>query len=260
MSVTTLENIANSMALRKGEDEQNKLRYLMFARDGVRELSINVDRPLSSIELEFEDDMTVILPDDYVGHSKIGICICGHIVELDEDNRLCVGFKKDDFCDTEGNEIAPETIFQDTCECISGHGEFPDYYENQYDWGNIYRNGAAQSYPSVPAHRSIGCYRRKGNRLYFDSICPKNATIVMEYYSNGLSITDITYIDDVIAPAVISYIRWQNELEKRGNFVNQYQAEYERQYRLFKNYKMRSPIADLYKAVRRNRYQGKISR
>lgn len=258
--ITTLERIAEEYALLKNEGEQNKLRYLLFARNAIRELNVHIVRNLLSKKLDIEDNMSALLPDDFSGLKKIGLCINGYIIELDRNGKICID-DDIDICDANGDKMPKCEVFN----CITAHlteiNALPKFYDiDTYTWDNIYYNNMYCNHQSVPAHISFGGYKIKGHRIYFDSICPKNSTVVIEYYSNGISISDNTYIEDDLKMAVISYIRWQNELEKGGRNVMLYRDEYMRQAVMLRNKTLREPLSELFKSIRRNISVGSLRR
>ena len=259
--ITTLERIAEEMALLKGEGEQHKIKYLMYARNGVTELNVHILRNKISVKIDIKDNMCAVLPDDFTKLIKIGLCINNHIIELDRDKSICTNDKDIDFCKEDGSIMSKDEVFNCVTCSITEKENIPKFYNvGTYIWDNIYYNNSYCSHKSVPAHISFGGYNIKGNKIYFDSICPDSSKLVLEYYSNGISISDTTYIEDDLKMALISYIRWQNELDKGGRNVSLFEKEYNRQAILLNNKTLREPLNELYKSIRKNVSVGYIRR
>jgi hypothetical protein len=255
-----LIKIAAEYAILKGEGEQNKLRYLQYARNAVRELNITIVDNIKSVMLDLDNQNSALLPDDYLKYSKIGVCVCGHIIELDRDETLCKYEKADSFCKPCGTEYTPEEVVETNCACAC-NGEPMPFLSATYEWDYIDKNGEWSAHYATPAHTRIGVFKIVGNRIYIDSICDKDTgKVVLEYKSTGVSMTDATNVSDELVPAITAYIRYHNELDKKGNMVNVYREEYRRQYNIYRNFKIRVTLRALVQNHREKVYQARIPR
>jgi len=257
---TTLVKIAAEYAILKNEGEQNKLRYLQYARNAVRELSITIVDNIKSVMLDLDNQNSALLPDDYLKYSKVGVCICGHIIEFDRDETLCKYEKADSFCKPCGTPYTAEEMVTANCGCACNGEELP-FLTSKYKWESIYNDGEWSAYYATPAHTRAGVFKIVGNRIYIDSLCDKHTgKVVLEYKSTGVSMSDGTTVSDELVAAIIAYIRYHNELDKKGNMVNVYREEYRRQYNIYKNFKIRVPLRDLVRNHREKVYQARIPR
>lgn len=258
---STLSRIAAEYAILKNEGEQNKVRYLQYARNAVRELSITIVDNIKSVMLDLDEQNSAILPDDYLKYSKVGVCICGHIIEFDRDETLCKYEKPDNFCKPCGTTVTAQEQVETNCQCACD-GQSLAYSTNNYQWNNIYYNGYWKAYYAIPAHTRVGVFKIVGNRIYLNSVCGDRhiSKVVLEYKSTGINMDDRTTVPDELIPAITAYIRYHNELDKKGNMVGIYREEYRRQYNIYKNFKIKVTLRELVRNHREKVYQSRIGR
>lgn len=259
---TTLEHIAQEFALRKNEGEQNKLRYLMYAKLGLRELNVTVLENVKSVMINLDSLNSGLVPDDFMKVYKLGYCVNGRIIELDRDSSLCINEPEVEYCEDSDNEeaaiVTDECRIANDCQCLLG-GIDLNWYGGAGIWGNIYYNGVRFSYPSYPAYVSKGFYNIKENRIYVSSVC-SGGQLVLEYKSNGVVAGELTYLPEELAAPIVAYIRYYNELDKGGRNAAIYYEEYRRQYSIYKNYKIRIYLKDAVKSRRKNVSQANLGR
>ncbi|MFN8296814.1 MAG: hypothetical protein U0T69_11500 [Chitinophagales bacterium] len=257
---STLNKIASEYAILENEGEQNKLRYLQYARNAVRELSITLVDNIKSVMLDLDDQNSALLPDDYLRYSKVGICIHGHIIEFDRDESLCKYEKADDFCKPCGTKVTAAEQVETNCACACSGEELP-FLTSTYLWNNIYYNGQWSAHYAVPAHKKVGVFKIVNNRIYIDSLCDKySGKVVLEYKSTGVNMTDTTYVPDELIPAITAYIRYHNELDKKGNMALAYKEEYRRQFNIYKNFKIKVSLKQIVNTHRQKVFQAHIPR
>ena len=100
MSSITLHRIAKEIAIAKRDNgDINLPEYILHGRDCIAELNLRGFIPTQSVELDIDrGSHSAKLPSDYLKYTKVGICVCNRIIELDYDETLCVHEPVETFC------------------------------------------------------------------------------------------------------------------------------------------------------------------
>lgn len=260
---TTLEHIAQEFALRKNEGEQNKLRYLMYAKAGLRQLKLTIEQNIKSVMIDLDELNSLVLPDDFMKVYKLGYCVNGRILELDRDDSIyvCPPSENVNYCtdDDQEEEVSDECRITNDCELLCAGQDLP-WYGSVGSWDNIYYHGVRSSYPSYPAYVSKGFYTIKNNRIYVNGCC-SGGQLVLEYDSTGKSIGEISLIPEELTDYILADIRYNIELDKpQSTKLAAAKDERRIQYNIYKNYKIRIYLKDAVKSRRKTISQANIGR
>jgi hypothetical protein len=251
--MTTLQDIARELAIKYDTlGNSNEPKFLLFGRDAIRELNLANTLNIKSVLLDIDpSNMTVVLPDDYVTYTKVGLLVGNRILELDYDSRIYPKEKEIDLCD---DGLTPENRFKRDCDCLCSGGALP--YRFHYLW---YYRGRGQTLftdYAVPVYYGTKFFRIHNGIIYLDSICPiEQSQIVLEYKTTGVSNGGETPVPDLFRAAVSAYIEWKAALTKGANNVLILHQEYKRQFKLVERIKRSSTLLEILRAVRSSKGQ-----
>ncbi|MCB0744891.1 MAG: hypothetical protein KDC67_13365 [Ignavibacteriae bacterium] len=261
--MTTIGDIANEYAIRKGETDRSKqLRYILLGRDAVRELKLTATNEPVSVILDIDaDSLSCKLPDDYLSWYAVGVACGNRVINLDYDRTLNISTPQiETFCDDSDEESIAR--FQSDCSCMFD-GSFPDYYTGIRDYDNVISNGqfVGRMYGVNGNYKKIGFFKidGKGRIIHFNSLISSQLKAVLTYRSTGIDNYATNYVSDDVKPAIVAYMRYHDLMDSGKNAAAAYE-EYKRQYRTYKNTQYKVPLNKIMKAFQENSFQGKIRR
>jgi len=163
MEALTLHKIAKEISLSRQDKSDIYIpNYILFGREAISEMNTRGFVPIQSVALDIDPNTnSATLPPDYLGYVRVGICVCGRIIELDYDKTLCVREPVDNFCCAE-EEVSK---FEEDCKCLSNNC-IPDGYSNYYMWNNIYYRDSNRH--SILSYPSSALYEKEGGICYED--------------------------------------------------------------------------------------------
>lgn len=248
MAGITLHTIAKEVSL-LGNDKSdiNIPKYILIGKEAISELNTRGFMPIKNVALDIDGSTnSAKLPDDYLKYTKVGICICGRILELDYDSTICIREKKDNFCKEDTNI---QSLSND-CGCLENERIPTEYGTTHYNWSNVCHNGTyLNPIYTIPAYKSTGYFKIQNGRIYLNSVCA-NGTVVMQYKSTGESEVGQTEIPLELKEVVKSYITWKNafyEKNTRIGIVQLYEMEYKRKKDLLAKESVLKSVLDMLK-------------
>lgn len=130
------------------------------------------------------------LPDDFIDYYKIGICMCGYIINLDANDLICLAPPKLDCC---GEALAEQmNSIVGACESNgTGQYAFPAAfsYDQTWDYFPYFKNG---QFVAGMYGRGEGGYRAgyridfENRRIVFDKYLTHDE-VILEYKSEGIN-------------------------------------------------------------------------
>jgi len=260
MEALTLHKIAKEISLSRQDKSDIYIpNYILFGREAISEMNTRGFVPIQSVALDIDPNTnSATLPPDYLGYVRVGICVCGRIIELDYDKTLCVREPVDNFCCAE-EEVSK---FEEDCKCLSNNC-IPDGYSNYYMWNNIYYRGTMlDPIYTLPAYRSKGFFKISNGRIYFNSVCA-NGQVILQYKSTGVSDSGQTEIPYNLKDVIKYYIVWKNAFFDNNTplaKVAMYKEEYNRKKDLITLQEVLVGITDMLKVQMEQIYQANLSR
>lgn len=215
---TMASNISAGMGDSTGKYEFTIGRHLL---SGWREMNLflNQDFSVKSCVLEF--DNIIVLPEDFVYETKVGILHNGHLAVLSLDKSV----KAEPLNQTQSEERVRE-IFA---------GE---YSGTMFPFYNAFRNGnfLGELYGWGRGVHCAGYYNidKKTGEIQIGSLVPKGAEIVVEYKSDGIS--DGLKLVPTEVEMALSYWAKARFYEEKGNLqlASWNEVRYEQHYNKLK--------------------------
>lgn len=174
-ALVSIKTIASSLSAGVG-DSTGKYEFT-FGRhllSGWRELNLYLNQEFSVKSCVLEFDNTIILPEDFVYETKVGILRNGYLAVLSLDKSI-------------RKQTLNQRQSQEQVECIFA-GE---YSGDVYPFYNAFRNGnyLGELYGWGRGVHCAGYYNidKKTGEIYLGSLVPEGAEIVIEYKSDGIS-------------------------------------------------------------------------
>lgn len=224
-STKNLDYICHSvMADLQESTTKNYSRYLKWAIDCFRELTLFVFPCIKTKYLSVSDTLTVPFPDDYIDYTAIGINIGGRLWTLTLNPDLVPG-KLDD-CD----------LPIDVATARPDLGAIYPYY---YFFSGAFRNGqyVGEQYSIGGGWNRKGYFNvdRERKQFQFSSLVPQTE-IVLEYHSTGISCDGTVEIPYESISAFLAFIHWkrtEHDQELKRKSINGWLAACATQKRLW---------------------------
>lgn len=208
MSLVPIDKVVRDACRTMGDTSYSKyMQVIQFANAAYRELSLYVIPNIETLTVKTETlscgpTKAVLLPEDFVYETKIGICRNGRIAVLTINEDMCVdGAETFDHCDCPCEEDK-EQVENILCGCEGSY--------SQYTFYNGVRNGAmGEFYGMGLGHNINGYYRidKKKNVLYLNGL-HGDEEIIIEYKSNGVG-SGAELIPTEAENCIQEYIFWQ---------------------------------------------------
>lgn len=213
-NIVTLQQIVFSMLNEMGiYSKENYLRYCQLAIDGVSDLYMHSAPAPEVVYLTSTSNGIVDLPQDFRDYYKIGIRRNGQIWTLTRNDRLLL--PRTEAC----GEVSAEEVYDDHAITAdeSTTGSTMVYYTPHFCEGNY----VSTLYGAIGGINS-GYFRidYERNQLILSNTAP-GTTIIIEYRSSGVSMSQATLVPADARPYVVAYIHW-----KRTQFDNLLSASF----------------------------------
>ena len=199
----TLDEVIRSLIIETGKSSENDYqRFIQLGVQGLKELNFDILKNIKSVKLNVDSSLSVSLPADYVGYTKIGI--------HKDDNRVHVlGLDNKRYLGTDA-----ATNIESTSD---------DYYIFR---NFMFKGVEGEMYGIGGGNNGNGLYKedRNNNRILFKSLA-QGDQIVLEYISDGITGLDGDEIKvhPYAEEALRSYIFWKSVQRKRG--IPQFEKE-----------------------------------
>lgn len=215
---TIASNISAGMGDSTGKYEFTISRHLL---SGWREMNLFLNQDFSVKTAILEFDNVIEMPCDFVYETKVGILHNGHLAVLSLDRNV----KAEPLNQTQSEERL-NSIF---CGQYSG---------DMYPFYNCFRNGnfLGELYGFGRGVHCAGYYNidKKAGEIQIGSLVPKDAEIVIEYKSDGIS-DGLKLVPSEVEMALSYWAKARFYEEKEKLTLAQYNnAEYERHYNKLK--------------------------
>lgn len=111
MTQETLDKIVREYLIEAGYSTDHKyFRFLQIAISALREMNLDVSGVPKELHLDIDKTTnSVPLPDDFITHTKIGVCYNGYIHSIGFNNNICLPSNYDS-CNTTNDENESEDI------------------------------------------------------------------------------------------------------------------------------------------------------
>lgn len=225
--VTLKDVVNNFMAMYVGADKilDNVDRYnvIFHAKRAIQELNYDTASSIKSLEVVVDEDLRVILPEDYVNYVRISVEQDGVLFKLSENSTINYAkrYQQSDtgafLFDINGNLIEEESEL----DRIRKSGEYgvytgPGYWYGRYgyfydgDWYFGYKFGGLYGVDASEANNNPKFVVNKDSGVINFSSGMAGKIIVLEYISDGLASSDPSNIKvhKFAEEFVYSYIKW----------------------------------------------------
>lgn len=181
--ILSLDKFVRKMLVKMARTQDDYLRYLMIAQDGLRHLFMHKLGYITNTRLTVDTDTnTADFPADYVGYVSLSVPDDGRMWTLTRDDSL----------------IATTTTVDESETLDFNYGEGVDLDEELIPLGYGARGGFSDTYFSVDL---------KQRRFIIAGIIP--AFIILRYVSSGINTDAETYIPLEAEESLESYVRWK---------------------------------------------------
>lgn len=218
-------------------------QYLHWALEAHKDWHLDQAKEVKTVELDLTSYKAVILPDDYVDWTKIGIR-CGNTILTfthDENMPFAKDQDEDNIIDVDKNCLNFDVSNLSVVESSgTGLNPFGYYYYNLLnakgqDYGKIYGLEAKDNY--------LGYFRinKEREEIQFRSSVTNLKTIYLEYIGNGYTPCGESFVNPYASKMIKLYVHWmRKEYSKTSaswevvRAEKNYWQEFEKvQYRLF---------------------------
>jgi len=231
MQWQTLDNIVNSVLLRRKYPVHWYIDFLKYGADGLRELHFDVLLVICSAKLPVTSYKAVILPCNYVDWVSIGIAAGQYVHPMTSESNMN---RLNNFNEA-GEKVPYEDVFPDG-NMISS---FDLNIADRTIWGE-HEGGIFNHNPGkVGANFSI---IRERNELQLDPDFPYSE-IIMDYIDDGQGCDAASKIHPYAQATIEAYIIWQMKANNRGyqpHEVAESADQYDKQQRV-----LRARLSDL---------------
>lgn len=207
MVTVTLDEVIRKTLNKQGLPLHYYIKYLVIARDGLKELNFSILPCEKTVELTLDSNKEAALPNDFVGEVAVYKSEGDKLVELPH-NSLISSF----------NNAQPFEVV----DPIYSTGESIPLYADEFrsDVGRQF----GHIYPRVDGYRII----TELNKIRIDNTSELEK-VYLKYVTMPQRIANKTLIHPFIEPAVVAYINWQvahyasdrDMMVKRQEFYNQ---------------------------------------
>lgn len=241
MQFETLDHVVCSSLASRGYTEHWYAQFLHYACNCLRQLEFDVLRNIKSSRITVSATNTAALPSDFVDYVKVGTEYGIFLTLMPEDDSFMrLAYLNDD--DAEEN------------------------YPNVQDTGgDYYSDLIAENSNSHGEHVGRKWGHRQEFTTSFKLIRERNLIvlhpsfeadeIILEYISDGLTLSETNSVHVYALPTIEAYIMWQQALHNRSHGLGE-RAELERIYynELRKLRARMNPdtVMDIYKSLRQN--------
>jgi hypothetical protein len=207
MVTITLDEVIRKTLNKSGLPLHYYIKYLVIARDGLKELNFSILPSENTEELVLDANNEAALPNDFVGEVAVYKSEGDKLIELPH-NHLISSF----------NNTQPF----DVVDPIFSTGESIPLYADEFrsDVGRQF----GHVYPRIDGYRII----TELNKIRVDNTSELEK-VYLKYVTLPQKVNNKTLIHPFIEPAIVAYINWQvaeyasdrNTLVKRNEFYNQ---------------------------------------
>jgi hypothetical protein len=194
----TLDQVVREYIIETDSAEQKYFKFLQLGISGLRELNMDISGMPKVVELEINSDTdTVVLPQDFIDYTFIGVCGAnGTLQSLGLNNKTCLPVGKND-C---GSYVANKNKFPQGSGTTS---------VSSASWSDHYRNGqlVGKFYGLGGGNNSIGEYKiNKAQGTILIGANSNISTIVLEYIADVESVDGDFIVHPYLIEAIKAYI------------------------------------------------------
>jgi hypothetical protein len=228
MVTITLDEVIRKTLSKTGLPLHYYIKYLIIARDGLKELNFAILPSATTTKLTLDSKMEATLPNDFVGEVAVYKAEGDKMIELPHNYAV--------------SSYNSATAF-DVVESVSSTGSiFPLYADHfRSDVGRQF----GQVFPRVNGYRIIP----EINKIRIDNTSDLTE-VYIKYVTLPQLVNNKTLIHPFIEPAIVAYINWQVAQYAGTNDMAFKKNEYYNQRRLAKSNLSRINIADILSSFR----------
>lgn len=245
MKTYTLDNLVRQTLASRGYPIHWYIQFLHYGVQAVRELNFDVLQSVKSVRLPVNSYKAVTLPCDFVDYIRVGTEIGQYVLpwaERDGMNRL-------NKFDTNGNKIPYGDI-------EATNGLLPNNWEGF--WYTNYINDKGEHlgriFNNKPSFRNSFVLLRERGEMQLDTDVD-NSEIVLDYITDGTSVTSVNAVHPYASAAIEAYIVWKMKDHSRAFNLSERQLakdEYYNQQRILRARMNNMDIQDIERSLGRN--------
>lgn len=223
----TLDEVVRKTLHKSGLPLHYYIKYLVFARDGLKEMQLSILPSEQTVELTLDANSEVTLPADFVGEVALYRAEGDKLIELPH-NYLISSFDGAPF---------------DVIDPVFSSGESIPLYTDEFrsdvgrQFGHIFPR--LNGYRVIPELNKI----RIDNGTELDKVYLKYVTMPVKVGNKSL-------IHPFIEPAIVAYINWQVAFYAESRDVMMKKAEYYQQRKISKSAFRPLTITDILSSFR----------
>jgi hypothetical protein len=190
-----LDEVVREYLIESGYSTEHKYaRFLQIAISGLRELNMDASGVAKAVELTFDSTTSsVAIPDDFITHTKIGICCGGHIQYMGFNNNICLPSDYSSCATTTTNNGS---------DSLAIVGDFGTKTRNSEEMGRSYGLGGGYSFAEYKFDYPNGLILIKSHLLI--------DTVYMEYIADPSLVNGDYMIHPYDTEAIKAFIYWKD--------------------------------------------------
>lgn len=206
MTLYTLDKVVRSALADKQYPMHFYLQFLTYGVDALRELNMDVMQDVKSVRLPINSYNAAFLPNDYVDYTRVGNEMGQYISPWGEKKE---SFNRLNKFDSQGNKV-------DYGDVEAENGILPNNWEGF--WYSSYVNDKGEHLGRIfnnrPGYRESFVILRERGEIQLDTSYT-GTEIVMDYISDGTSLTASNSIHPYAISTIKAYIFWKQKSHGR---------------------------------------------
>ena len=238
-SLISLDRIVKNLLLVRRYPFQYYLDFLVYARNGMREIAFDEKILCPKYKLLPVTDYRITLPDDYQDYIRVSVRVNQYIVPLAEDDALQLVPNYDSNFDVQPYSQGVATSANSSLDYLGGYGyAFPFWFvTNWNNWGeNTGRQFGGTNYVDNFKVDKIHNQIKINEDLSVTEV-------LLEYISDGSDPDSASHIDSYAQAAIEAYAMWQFKENNRTYGTGD--AEMARQIYINERQKLRARLSNL---------------
>lgn len=248
MITASLDGIVRDVIMRRGYTFHKYIRFLVYAKNCLRELTFDDLKVYNTIILPTTDYNAVELPSDYQDYVRVA-AMSGQklkpLVETDKLNPLVA--RTADFSATTYAAAGSDSNTNPTL-----YTYFYPFYWNTVTWNNFGEFTGRMYGMGAGSQPDVFAVFRERNQIQLSELLSVDS-IVLEYISDGMNSDAATRIDPYAIETIAAYIIWQHKEHTRTYSINE--AELAKQEYISQRMILRARKSDLTTEVLKRRFQ-----
>ena len=239
MTFTSLDAIVRDFIMRRGYTIHDWIRFMVYAKNCLRELSFDDLKCINTAKLPVGDQNQVTLPNDYQDYVNVNVQVgqmLKPLVESDKINPLInrnsdfEPIRYDDISEQQNGQVLFGYLYPFYWHTVTwnNYGEFT---------GRMFGSGAGA------ADDTFSVFKERNEIQLCETLSVDY--VVLRYISNGLSADAATQVDQYASETISAYIMWQ--MTEHNRTYNNGDRERARQEYISQRMILRARMSDLTK-------------